>query len=479
MAGIALILKCLRPGYPLHDEQRDLTLFTPFGRRYNPYGPSSRPPTPCQPSAHALHSTCLALHMEERAMTHRRGWTEAALSTVERVPPLNHLRVGVRRGLLLGGLYGMLLFFAAGTALGSLNRGTAGALIGGLSSGAGGLVIGALIGMIVGPRLYYDASSAEISIRLDRDGELFHLGDVVRGHVIISARRTLQIDRGHVHFLCRGFRTFDALANGSDEPELVRDTVQYIAESVDTAPSRVVRGGTAVRYPFEFTLPEDGVPTHHGNVCAVRWTLHAVVEAQRLQPIRAHRELRVIATPPQVPRIAGEYRSIVSSDACQLILSLPEVLYIPGADIEAQVRVTPKRSLGVDEIRAVLLRIEHVPTGDDHIVYVAEWNPSSGLFRGERRDGGSVGTTYVWLESEAELARDVSLRMGESLSYSFTLQVPGAWRPTLRTAEGDVVWKVGVVVARPDAQDVRVFHEIIIHTETGAPPGSRVRRVSA
>jgi hypothetical protein len=125
---------------------------------------------------------------------------------------------------------------------------------------------------------------------------------------------------------------------------------------------------------------------------------------------------------------------------------------------------------------------------NDHVVYIAEFSPSEGLFRGERRDGGQ-GTTYIWLEAEAELAGPTSVRLGEPLTFAFTLPLPRFWLPSMRTADGSVTWKLGTVLRRAGKPDVRAFHEVVVHTWEALPAhgqdvlpsggGVRVRRVDA
>jgi hypothetical protein len=166
-------------------------------------------------------------------------------------------------------------------------------------------------------------------------------------------------------------------------------------------------------------------------------------------------------------------------------------VFNPGETVRARLRLTPKQSFAVDEIRAVLLRVEHVPAGDNHVVYVAEANQSTGVFRGERRNGntssGDAGTSYVWLEGEVDLAGRTAVRSGEALNYSFSLEIPDYWQPSLSTPAGSVAWKLGVLVARPAQPDLRVFHELLVHTSRTlgrqaaiAPePPARVRRISA
>ena len=140
--------------------------------------------------------------------------------------------------------------------------------------------------------------------------------------------------------------------------------------------------------------------------------------------------------------------------------------------------MTALTSFEADNVRAVLLRIENVPLGDDHTVYVDGWDEAAALFHGERRLGGQ-GTTYVWLESDVGLNEAISYKVAETTAYSFSLDIPAEWRPTFSTRDGRVIWKVGVIISPACCSDVRAFHEIIVHTAepqiadilTAAPPG--------
>jgi len=420
-------------------------------------------------------------------MTPQSRWLDAALSTAARLPILDRLRRGTRNGLLLGGLAGVLLGLITGAILGALNRGPFGALVGSLSSAAGGLLLGTCLGAIVGPYYFYDNDTALVTIRLDESDGIYAPGEEIVGHVLLTGHRTLHLEGGRVHFVCRGFRAYDTLAGQQAEaPRIVHETRHYLTEQAQVIPARTIRAGTMLRYPFQFTIPEEALPTHHGNVCSIRWTLHAHVNAARMPQLRANREILVVSLPPAIPHVTGEYRSIASSSVCQMILSLPRVLCAPGETIRARLRITPKQSFAADEIRAVLLRVENIPAGEDHQVYVAEWDPGAGVFRGERREGGN-GTTYIWLEDEAPLAEYVSVRTTDSPTFAFSLRIPEAWCPTLHAGDGRVVWKVGVVISRPVHSDLRAFHEVIVctqdrrHQQTRGregPPTTHIRRVN-
>jgi hypothetical protein len=153
----------------------------------------------------------------------------------------------------------------------------------------------------------------------------------VRGHLLLTANRSIQVEEGGIRFRCRGLRTYDQLdADSNGTPRLVRETLEYCTEEARIIPQRAVRRGQSLRYPFEFTISEEGMPTHHGNVCAVRWGLQADVTAQRVPPIRPPTRRCWWWLPHRRSAAwSGEYRAIGTCDACHLLLSLPRAVFSP------------------------------------------------------------------------------------------------------------------------------------------------------
>jgi len=414
-------------------------------------------------------------------------WLDAALAASERLPLVARLKGGARRGLAIGALWVGVLLLLVGAGCGALNRGWAGLLVGGISGGLGGAALGGALGATLGRNYFYHSDSAVVTIRLDGAGGPYRAGDVVRGHLLVAAHRTLRLEGGEITLTCRGTRAWDELVLDDEQPHMCSDTISYLVRSASTLPNRTIGRDTAIRYPFEFALPEDALPSHYGAVYAIDWTIRAHLNTTQMPRLEAQHEVMVMARPPRVPHYTGGYRALVSSEVAQLVLSMDRILYTPGDALHAALRVVPRQSFPVDEIRALLLRIETVPVGDDHIVYVAAVDADSGVIRGERRPGGS-GTTYVWLESEVDLTDRQVIRASEALTYEFCLEVPPAWRPTLDGPDGQVLWKLGILIARPGQDSLRIFHEVIVHTFVAAPRGAaaaegtapaRVRRVTA
>lgn len=396
-------------------------------------------------------------------------WGKAVLARSERLPLVGSLQSSVRKGLLLGASVGALSFLLVGGVLGGLSRGAMGVWMGAAGGCLAGVMLGGVVGAIFAMGRLPQKGSPVVSIELDTGDGRVKPGENVTGCVRITGKNTFRTSGGKVYLVCRGFYAYDRIGESEESDlEFARESRQYLVEEAKVIPPGRLRRGASHRHPFRFTLSNLGPPTHHGYVCSVRWTLHAVLEAPDMPSIMAHRELFLEAAPPFLEMGHREYQSVVSTQVGQLVLSLSRAVYAEGEKLHGHVRVTASRSFGARGIRAVLLRIENLSAGDDHFVYVTEWDPTSGLFRGERRPGGK-GTTYVWLEDEIQLSGLISFGASESVTLPFELHVPTAWRPTLSTDCGKVTWKVGIVVSRSSHSDLRVFHEVIVHTEAGNP----------
>jgi len=343
------------------------------------------------------------------------------------------------------------------------NRGTGGAIVGGISGAVAGGILGAVIGAIVGTRTLPQEGQASLTLSLERGEARYMPGECLSGTVEVRAENTLRIAGARVYLVCRGFYTHDRVDGQQAEPEFVRDERQYYLQEQQLLPSMLLRKGTIHRQAFRFTLPKEALPTHHGYICALRWTLHALVEIPDLPELKANREIYVEALPATFPSVNEGYQSITNAAPCQLILTLPQVVYAEGEVVRGRAYLTPSEVLAVDEVRAVLLRVENTPAGDDHIVYVNPLDPLADQWQGERRPGGQ-GTTYVWLEDETTLSGPLRLNPAESAAFPFALTIPAQWRPTLVSPDGKVIWKVGILVSPVGRSTVRVFHEVLVHT---------------
>lgn len=396
----------------------------------------------------------------------------AAIAQAERIPLMGRMQSGTREGMFLGAAWGALVLLVLGGALGGLNRGVGGILVGATSGAVAGLFCGAVLGALLGTRHLPQRGRASLAIELDERGRSatvgapgsYAPGEAIDGAVVVHSDSTLRINGIKVYFVCRGFYVHDQPgSDNSSDLRFERDAREYLLLQTDVASPGILRRGSSESYPFRFTIPLGALPTHRGHICAIRWSLHAMLEAPDLEPLEARREVLVQAPAPKLAQTAGDYQSVVTTQGCQLILTLPRAAYGEGEAVAGRVHITPQQPLYVDTLRVVLLRVESTPLGDDHTVYVTAIDRTTGSVHGERWAAG-MGTTYIWPENEATLGEAVRLEANAVSTWPFALQIPSQWRPTLQSKDGRVVWKVGVIVSRAEHTDLRAFHEVIVYT---------------
>ena len=227
-------------------------------------------------------------------------------------------------------------------------------------------------------------------------------------------------------------------------------------------PPGELRRGSVQGFAFEVPLPASGIPSHHGYLCIVKWSLHASLLLENEDPLETNFDLLVESQPVALTPEA-EYSEVATSPLAQLSLTLPRAVYAEGEVVQGQVSVRPLVNFFAEELRMVLLRIENTPEGDNRRVYVVEWDAAKGVFRGQRVPGGE-GTTYYWLEGEVNLMNSINYRGLEPQAYPFAITIPREWRPTMQLVQGSVTWKLGVTLVPEDEPELNVFHELFIHT---------------
>ncbi|MGI6367470.1 MAG: hypothetical protein ACOX2L_03770 [Anaerolineae bacterium] len=400
-------------------------------------------------------------------MTKVRAWLDMLLDKAEAQPAVAPLLQMADENVVLGGVLGGALFLLLGLIGGAVNRGFLGALVG----AASGLLLGVVLGAVCGSLLPSRNGETAVDIDLVDHGEGYSGGDPINGYLTISANRNTRLTGGSVFLACRAVYVYEGTAaEGDVAAELARDTKTLHVQELPIVPSGLLRRGAPLRYPFRLVLPDDPVPTHHGYGCSARWTLSARVDGSSQVLAQAQEELLVRST---VPAGAGQRseRVSTSSMAGELALTLQHTTFAEGETVRGRVIVSPAEDFVATELRAMLLRVENHPRGGDTIVYINGWNAETGRYRGESQPGGH-GSTYVWLEDEADLAEEVRYTLGEKRLYDFSFDVPQQWRPTLLTDDGSVTWRVVAALSRPNGQDMRVHQGITVHTT--APRLARV-----
>jgi hypothetical protein len=402
--------------------------------------------------------------MEAEMAILRRFW-QTATAEAQRLPWLRDWPEHIRKGAAQGFVGGLALLLVLSALLGAWNRGLFGLVVGALSGGLLGGALGLAVGWLVARARPPDTPPrAAIRIILDTTKARYSPGEPLSGYVQLDAENTFHTTGLRVFIACHGSYGHHAAAGaGEDEPQLVRESRQYLLQEDELLPPSMVQRTACATFPFHFAIPADALSTHHGHLCALSWTIHTALEFDKGEPLQAQQEFFVESMPPMLSTARGRYQREITHDDCHLTLTLPSAVYAEGDTVEARVHITPLETFPIREVRAVLLRIENTPRGENETIYIDRWDPDIGRFQGHRQPGGH-GTTYVWLEDEAILTEPDVAELRHPVIENFKLHIPAQWRPTMRTHDGQVVWKLGVIVARDDEEDVRAFHEVVVHT---------------
>ncbi len=382
-----------------------------------------------------------------------------ASARLQRLDPMS------RRGLIWGGFEGGLVGLALGIVLGVLSGGLVGAVLGAPVGLALGAPLGAACGAVIGALTLQTGPPPKITFELDNPEAIYAPGERVTGLLHIAAPARADLLSGQATLLCRGMFAHEELRQ-TEPPRLalIRDTHVYTSQADEIVPPGVLRRGRTLSIPFSFRIPDDAPPTHRGYVCAILWTLHARLELRDRADVTAISEITVRGHPATLERRRREFVAINANSTVQLSLQLPEIVVAEGQVVHANLRIRPLERLEADEVRAVLLRIEHTPLGDiGDLVYIADWNLAEGTFRG-KREHGSKGTTYVWLEDEIALLGKTTFLPDRVANHEIMVTIPERYRPSFQMPGGRVSWRLAAVIHRNGGGDLQTSHELLVHT---------------
>lgn len=390
---------------------------------------------------------------------------QSLVDRVEASTRLQRLEPSSRSGLIWGGLEGGIAGLLLGILLGAVSRGLLGAILGAPLGLVLGAPIGAACGAVISALALPTGPPPKMTFELDHPEAIYAPGERVTGLLRIVAPKRANLLAGQMTLLCRGMYAHETLRR-TEPPKLalVRDTHVYMNQADEIVPPTVLRRGKTLSIPFSFRIPDDAPPTHRGYVCTILWTLHARLELRDRADVTTAAEITMRGHPASMDRHRREFVAINANSKVQLSLQLPEIVVAEGQVIRATLRIRPLDRLEANEVRVVLLRIEHTPAGDTgDVVYVADWNLDEGTFRGKRESGGK-GTTYVWLEDEIALLGKTTFLPESVANHEITVTIPERFRPSFQMHGGRVSWRLAAVIHRNGGGDLQASQELLVHT---------------
>jgi hypothetical protein len=387
---------------------------------------------------------------------------QRVLDKLETLPFMNTIPIRARKQVIVGSIIAGFVLLLVSTFLGAQNRGVVGAAIGAISGAILGLALGFLTGKVLSRGMASPEGIGKLEIQLDQTNSRYLLGDKVSGQVQVQSYIPLKSKGGKIALTCQGTFSHASSVDTEQAAALEQESFQVYLLEADVIPPGDLRRGSVQGFAFNLSLPQLGLPTHHGYLCIIKWSLYALLKFENEQPLEISQELLVESQPVPIPP-ETEFRQTSNSGVTELSLVLPRTVYAEGETIVGRVRLTPYVPIKAKELRIVLLRTENTPQGDNRTVYIAEWDAAKGVFHAQRTPGGD-GTTYIWLEGEAYLASDLAFRPTEPASYSFAVEIAREWRPSFQCEQGSTTWELVATVKCEGEPELHVKQLLNIHT---------------
>jgi len=398
------------------------------------------------------------------------GTKNPFMKWLETLPLFTNIPSKARRQVCIGTLAAAIILAIVGIVLGWQRHQLLGGLVGAITGFLLGIILGWFIGSLLERYIGSSEGIGKLEILLDQGNSRYMLGDNVSGQVLLQSNILLRSKGGKIYLTCQGYFSHAPTEDTGEGAKLEKQSEQLYLQEADVVPPGELRRGSIQGFAFRLPLPQAGPPTHHGYLCVIKWSLHARLLIEDESPLEAVYELLVESQPEAVPQ-EEVYQPATKSRQAQMSLVLPRIVYAEGEAIQGKITIKPFEQFQAEELRVVLLRVENTPIGDNRKVYVVEWDIDKGVFRGQRVAGGN-GTTYAWLEGEADLASDMHFAPQDTVSYPFAIPIPQEWRPSIQVKSpagsevtlGSVTWQLGATLVPADEAPLNIIYDIYVHT---------------
>ena len=82
---------------------------------------------------------------------------------------------------------------------------------------------------------------------------------------------------GKISLKCQGTFSNAPVQETGQDAKLERDVTRIYSLEAEVIPPGDLRRGSIQGFAFNLSLPQFGLPTHHGYICIINWALHAVL----------------------------------------------------------------------------------------------------------------------------------------------------------------------------------------------------------
>lgn len=289
----------------------------------------------------------------------------------------------------------------------------------------------------------------EISVRLREPVAV--PGGEVSGIVVVRSGSEREVQRGGVYLRCEEECEIRVVRGSGKHRRVRRERVSTLLLDLEQPfiERGVLIGGHETEHGFSLPIPEQAPPTYEGDILRLRWYVHAKLDMEMSLDPQAEAGLTVYQPPegpyPE-PRHGADY---ADHPECGMGLALEGTAAEAGGVFCGAVRLEPRESFAVQEVRLQLRRVEHVP-----------------LYKGNTASHPVV---------EARILGGMELHAGLPVDVPFRLDVPGDLCPSVATSHATVYWELDVVAARSWKEDLHLEYGIHVYTlpaSSAEPDGS-------
>jgi sporulation-control protein spo0M len=283
---------------------------------------------------------------------------------------------------------------------------------------------------------------SDMTVQAAVDRTAVHPGDVLTVKVWIGGQMDQRVQAARVELACKNRyrkRERDHDPDGTSNTRTVtrEETIVAVWQPLPGGPEGPVQLG---EHTVTLQVPPDAPPTVHepsGFGDVVKWEVRAILDRRMGFDPDATIPVYVASFANQYAHWAGSPPVPKSHEVPMMLDQLSTRVLRPGEQITGVLHVQPRESAKARTVRVQLER---------------------------RRTDTPDNMQDTQMASEVELARDVKLEAGQTLSYPFQIPLPENSPPTFAAAKSYMHWFLEGIVDRKMRSDFVVEAEVVVYT---------------
>ncbi|MDQ3911123.1 MAG: zinc-ribbon domain-containing protein [Actinomycetota bacterium] len=272
--------------------------------------------------------------------------------------------------------------------------------------------------------------SQRVQIEVMAEKDAYIPGDTVNASVRVTGKEELGIEEGRAALVCANRYVYTYRTTDSDGHSDYRST--EVTEEVPAGDERIlekgtIRPGSGSEHGIVFEVPPTAPPSASGEITNVEWKIRVTLVIRGAPDVIEERPLTVLSSSESYANWAESAPELDASGACDMEFRLPGKSFRIGGRVDGSLVLTPRQDFGARGLRVELVRREIVPRAS--------------------------GNTRERVQATETVEEGPQYRAGMMREYPFSLEIPGASGPSLKTNQTYVGWWLRAVVDRNLAFD--------------------------